>query len=170
MRKAFLVINALLTLSLIAQLYLAALGVFSEPEDELFQFHGTNGRIVLPILVILWIVFGFIARIGRKNIGLTFLGLLLLALQTGVLHHRRGDGGHAAAQPDDAGSDALRPGAARTRRHAVAAAHGLGVLPGEEDGPDHAVVVAPASVGGAERVSDGPHRLTSSSERRLRCP
>ncbi|MET0782511.1 MAG: DUF6220 domain-containing protein [Microbacterium sp.] len=83
MRKAFLVINALLTLSLIAQLYLAALGVFSEPEDELFQFHGMNGRMVLPILLILWIVFGFIARIGRKNIGLTFLGLLLLALQTG---------------------------------------------------------------------------------------
>lgn len=83
MRKAFLTINTLLTVSLIAQLYLAALGVFSEPEDELFQFHGTNGRFVLPILVILWIVFGFIARIGRKNILLTFLGLLLLALQTG---------------------------------------------------------------------------------------
>ncbi len=29
MRKAFLTINALLTVSLIAQLYLAALGVFS---------------------------------------------------------------------------------------------------------------------------------------------
>jgi len=82
MRKAFLVINALLTLSLIAQLYLAALGVFSEPEDDLFRFHGMNGRIILPILLILWIVFGFIARIGRKNIVLTFLGLVLLALQT----------------------------------------------------------------------------------------
>ena len=82
MRKAFLTINALLTLSLIAQLYLAALGVFSAPEDDMFQFHGMNGRMVLPILVILWIVFGFIARIGRRNIGLTFLGLLLLALQT----------------------------------------------------------------------------------------
>jgi hypothetical protein len=83
MRKAFLTINALLTLSLIAQLYLAALGVFSEPEDEMFRFHGMNGRFILPILLLLWIVFGFIARIGRKNIGLTFLGLLLLVLQTG---------------------------------------------------------------------------------------
>jgi hypothetical protein len=83
MRKTFLTINALLTVSLIAQLYLAALGVFSEPEDELFQFHGMNGRFILPLLIILWIVFGFIARIGRKNIGLTFLGLVLLALQTG---------------------------------------------------------------------------------------
>ena len=82
MRKAFLVINALLTVSLIAQLYLAALGVFSPPEDELFQFHATNGRIVLPILLILWIIFGFVARIGRTNILLTFAGLVLLALQT----------------------------------------------------------------------------------------
>ena len=83
MRKAFLTINALLTVSIIAQLYLAALGVFSPPEDELFQFHGTNGRVVIPVLLILWIIFGFIARIGRRNIGLTFLGLLLLAMQTG---------------------------------------------------------------------------------------
>ena len=83
MRKAFLTINALLTVSIIAQLYLAALGVFSPPEDELFQFHGTNGRVVIPILLILWIIFGFIARIGRRNILLTFAGLLLLAMQTG---------------------------------------------------------------------------------------
>lgn len=82
MRKAFLIINALLTLSLIAQFYLAALGVFSDPEAELFHFHAINGRIVLPILVILWIVFGFLAQIGRKNMWLTFMGLLLLALQT----------------------------------------------------------------------------------------
>ena len=83
MRKAFLTINALLTVSIIAQLYLAALGVFSPPEDELFQFHGTNGRVVIPVLLILWIIFGFIARIGRTNILLTFAGLLLLAMQTG---------------------------------------------------------------------------------------
>lgn len=83
MRKAFLVVNALLTLSLIAQLYLAALGVFSDPANELIRFHGMNGRIVLPILLILWIVLGFIARIGRTNVILTFVGLVLLALQTG---------------------------------------------------------------------------------------
>jgi hypothetical protein len=83
MRKAFLTINVLLSTSLIAQLYLAALGVFSEPEDDLFRFHAMNGRFLLPTLIILWIVFGFLARIGGKNIGLTFLGLLLLAMQTG---------------------------------------------------------------------------------------
>lgn len=82
MRKAFLVVNALLTLSLIAQLYLAALGFFSPPEDELFRFHGMNGRFVLPVLLIVWIVLGFVARIGRSSIVLTFVCLVLLALQT----------------------------------------------------------------------------------------
>ncbi|MET0811838.1 MAG: DUF6220 domain-containing protein [Microbacterium sp.] len=82
MRRAFLVINGLLTLSLIAQLYLAALGVFSEPEEELFRFHGMNGRFILPVLLILWIIFGFIARIGRRNIILTFVCFVLLALQS----------------------------------------------------------------------------------------
>ena len=82
MRKVFLTINAGLALALITQLYLAALGHFSQPEDEMFRFHITNGRIIIPILIILWIVFGFLARIGGKNIGLTFAGLVLLALQS----------------------------------------------------------------------------------------
>lgn len=82
MRKVFLTINALLTLALITQHYLAALGHFSQPEDEMFRFHATNGRMIIPVLIILWIVFGFVARIGGKNIGLTFAGFVLLALQT----------------------------------------------------------------------------------------
>ena len=82
MRKVFLSINALLALALLTQLYLAALGHFSQPEDEMFRFHLTNGRIILPLLIILWIVFGFLARIGGKNIGLTFACFVLLALQS----------------------------------------------------------------------------------------
>lgn len=82
MRKVFLTVNGLLTAALIMQLYFAALGHFSQPQDGLFRFHTSNGRIVIPLLIILWIVFGFVARIGRKNIGLTFAGMLLLALQS----------------------------------------------------------------------------------------
>ena len=67
MRKVFLSINALLALALITQLYLAAVGHFSQPEDEMFRFHLTNGRIILPLLIILWIVFGFLARIGGRT-------------------------------------------------------------------------------------------------------
>src|SRR6478609_4358713 len=115
MRKAFLTINALLTLSLITQLYLAALGVFSEPEDDLFRFHAMNGRFLLPLLIILWIVVGFIARIGRKNIGLTFLGLLLLAMQTGYFIIA---GAFGASPPPNASAPGGTP--------FILALHGLG--------------------------------------------
>lgn len=115
MRKVFLVVNALLTLSLIAQLYLAALGVFSDPAEELFRFHGMNGRFVLPILLILWIVLGFFARIGRTNIILTFVGLVLLALQTGYFIIA---GAMGASPPPNA----TTPGATAY----VLALHGLG--------------------------------------------
>lgn len=115
MRKAFLVVNGLLTLSLIAQLYLAALGVFSEPEEELFRFHGMNGRVVLPILLILWIVFGFLGRIGRRNIWLTFVALVLLALQTGYFIIA---GAMGASPPPNATTPGATP--------YVLALHGLG--------------------------------------------
>lgn len=115
MRKTFLAINALLTLSLIAQLYLAALGVFSDPAEEFIRFHGMNGRFVLPILLILWIVFGFIARIGRTNIVLTFVGLVLLALQTGYFIIA---GAMGASPPPNAST----PGATSF----ILALHGLG--------------------------------------------
>ena len=115
MRKAFLVVNGLLTLSLIAQLYLAALGVFSEPEEELFRFHGMNGRVVLPILLILWIVFGFLGRIGRRNIRLTFVALVLLALQTGYFIIA---GAMGASPPPNATTPGATP--------YVLALHGLG--------------------------------------------
>lgn len=82
MRKAFLVVNVLLILDVLAQFYLAALGVFSNPEDGLFGLHGMNGSIILSALILVWIIIGFFAHIGGKNIGLTFLVLGLRVLQT----------------------------------------------------------------------------------------
>lgn len=82
MRKAFLGLTIIVIGSLVLQFYFAGVGVFSMPEDELFDIHGTNGRIVLPILIILWIVSAFLAKAGRGTIGLTFLALGLLAFQT----------------------------------------------------------------------------------------
>lgn len=115
MRKAFLVINALLTLSLIVQLYFAALGVFSDPQEELSRFHGMNGRFVLPVLLILWIVFGFLGRIGRTNIVLTFVSLVLLALQSVYFIIA---GAMGATPPPDASTPGATP--------YVLALHGLG--------------------------------------------
>ncbi len=82
MRKAFLVLTIMLIAGLVLQFYFAGIGVFSMPEDELFHIHGENGRIVLPILIVLWIVSAFLAKAGRGTIGLTFLALGLLAFQT----------------------------------------------------------------------------------------
>jgi hypothetical protein len=82
MRWSFFILSGLVVLAVVTQFYFAAVGVFSMPEDELFTIHGTNGRIVLPVLIILWIISAALARAGRGTIGLTFLVLGLLAFQT----------------------------------------------------------------------------------------
>lgn len=82
MRKIFAVVAILLTASLVLQIYLAAVGVFSRPEDELFALHGTNGRIVLPILALLTILAAAFARTGRRTVWLSVLPLALILFQT----------------------------------------------------------------------------------------
>ena len=82
MRKLFLTVAVLFTAAVVVQLYLAAVGVFSDPEDELFSWHGTNGRIVLPILALLLIVTAALARAGRRTIWLSVLPLVLILFQT----------------------------------------------------------------------------------------
>ena len=82
MRKLFLTVAVLFTAAVVLQLYFAAVGVFSNPEDELFSWHGTNGRIVLPILAILLIVSAALARAGRRTILLSVVPLVLILFQT----------------------------------------------------------------------------------------
>ena len=82
MRKLFLTIAWLFTAAVVLQLYFAAVGVFSNPEDELFSWHGTNGRIVLPLLALLLIVTAALARAGRRTIWLSVLPLVLILFQT----------------------------------------------------------------------------------------
>ncbi|MBT2498879.1 hypothetical protein J7E25_07200 [Agromyces sp. ISL-38] len=82
MRKLFLTVAVLFTAAVVLQLYFAAVGVFSDPESELFNWHGTNGRVVLPILAILLIISAALARAGRRTIWLSVLPLVLLLFQT----------------------------------------------------------------------------------------
>ncbi|WP_139417682.1 DUF6220 domain-containing protein [Agromyces laixinhei] len=82
MRKLFQIVAWLFTAAVVLQLYFAAVGVFSNPEDELFAWHGTNGRIVLPILAILLIVSAALARAGKRTIWLSVLPLVLILFQT----------------------------------------------------------------------------------------
>ncbi|MET4225471.1 DUF6220 domain-containing protein [Oerskovia enterophila] len=82
MRKTFLVVSVLVVVAVVMQFYFAAVGVFSDPDDELFAIHGTSGRIVLPLLMILSIVFAALAKAGRRTVWLAVLGFGLLLFQT----------------------------------------------------------------------------------------
>jgi hypothetical protein len=82
MRKLFFVLTILLTASLVLQFYFAAIGVFSKPEDELFTIHGTNGRMVIPLLALLTIIAAALARAGKRTIWLSVLPLVLVLFQT----------------------------------------------------------------------------------------
>ncbi|WP_022890644.1 DUF6220 domain-containing protein [Agromyces italicus] len=82
MRKLYLTVTVLFTAGVMLQLYLAAVGVFSDPEDELFAIHGTNGRIVLPILALLLIITAALAKAGKRTVWLSALPLILLVVQT----------------------------------------------------------------------------------------
>ena len=80
MRKVHFVLSALVVAAVVLQFYLAGVGVFSMPEDELFDLHTTNGRITLPVLLLLNVVSAALARGRTLRYALGLVGLL--ALQT----------------------------------------------------------------------------------------
>ncbi|WP_413250018.1 hypothetical protein [Sinomonas flava] len=74
MRKAFLVVAALLFLDTIAQLYLAAFGTFALemiPNHESFDYHAFNGQVVLRLLALVAILCAALAKAGKNTIWLT---------------------------------------------------------------------------------------------------
>lgn len=81
MRKVFVATSTLVVLGLVLQFYFAAIGVFSDEEDS-FSIHGLNGRIVLPVLILLNIAAAAAARAGRRTVWLAVLDLGLLIGQT----------------------------------------------------------------------------------------
>ncbi len=81
LRLVFLTLTVLLTAATVFQLYLAAVGVFSH-DDEGFSWHGMNGRIVLPVLVLLTVIFAAVARAGKRTIWLSVAMIGLLVFQT----------------------------------------------------------------------------------------
>jgi uncharacterized protein DUF6220 len=80
MRKVHFVLSALVLAAVVLQFYLAGVGVFSMPEDELFGLHTTNGRITLPVLLLLNVVAAALARGRTLRYAVGLVGLL--ALQT----------------------------------------------------------------------------------------
>ena len=80
MRKVHVVLSALVLAAVVLQFYLVGVGVFSAPEDELFDLHTANGRFVLPALLLLNIPAAALARARTLRYALGLVGLL--ALQT----------------------------------------------------------------------------------------
>jgi hypothetical protein len=80
MRKVHFVLSVLVLAAVVLQFYLAGVGVFSMPEDELFGLHTTSGRVVLPVLLLLNIAAAALARGRTLRYALGLVGLL--ALQT----------------------------------------------------------------------------------------
>jgi len=90
-RKLFAVLAVLLSISAVLQLYFAAVGVFSNPDDGLFVIHGINGQYVLRFLPVVLIIVGAIAKVGKRLLWLCVwvvvgtLVQLLLFILTGVI-------------------------------------------------------------------------------------
>jgi hypothetical protein len=91
MRKLFAVLAVILAVAATLQLYFAAMGVFSKPDDDLFAIHGFNGEYILRYLPVLLIIVGAIAKVGRRLIWLSVwvivgtLVQLLLFILAGVI-------------------------------------------------------------------------------------
>jgi Family of unknown function (DUF6220) len=83
-RKLFAALASLFAISASLQLYFAALGEFSTESADLFNIHGTNGRIILPLLCLLVIVSAALARAGRNTIVLAVVAFVLIFLQTAL--------------------------------------------------------------------------------------
>ncbi len=80
MRKVHFVVSVLVLAAVVLQFYLAGVGVFSMPEDELFGLHTANGRFVVSALLLLNIPAAALARGRTLRYALGLVGLL--ALQT----------------------------------------------------------------------------------------
>jgi Family of unknown function (DUF6220) len=83
-RKLFAALASLFAISAGLQLYFAALGQFSTESADLFNIHGTNGRIILPLLCLLVIISAALARAGRNTIVLAVVAFVLIFLQTAL--------------------------------------------------------------------------------------
>jgi len=79
MQTVYLALAVLLTVGLVVQVFLAGLGVFDGPER--FAMHRDFG-FTLSILPLAMIVVGLIGRVGRRQVGLAALILVLFFVQS----------------------------------------------------------------------------------------
>ncbi|MGC1213934.1 MAG: DUF6220 domain-containing protein [Micromonospora sp.] len=82
MRKALVIVSALLLASFALQFVFAAVGAFTKPAGEgAYALHSVNGMAVIPVLTLLTILFAVLAKAPGRLIGLAALPLGLVVVQ-----------------------------------------------------------------------------------------
>jgi hypothetical protein len=82
MRKALVIVSAVLLASFVLQFVFAAVGAFTKPAgDGAYALHSVNGMAVIPVLTLLTILFAVLAKAPGRLVGLAVLPLGLVVLQ-----------------------------------------------------------------------------------------
>jgi hypothetical protein len=82
MRKAFVILSALLLIAFALQFVFAAVGAFTKPADDgAYALHSVNGMAVIPALTLLTTLFAALAKAPGRLIGLAMLPLGLVIVQ-----------------------------------------------------------------------------------------
>ncbi|MEU8183583.1 DUF6220 domain-containing protein [Micromonospora sp. NPDC049044] len=82
MRKAFVIISALLLVSFALQFVFAAVGAFTKPAaDDSYALHSVNGMAVIPVLTLLTALFAALAKAPGRLVALALLPLGLVVVQ-----------------------------------------------------------------------------------------
>ncbi|WP_433132994.1 DUF6220 domain-containing protein [Micromonospora sp. CA-240977] len=82
MRKAFVIISALLLVAFVLQFVFAAVGGFTRPAaDGAYALHSVNGMAVIPVLTLLTALFAALAKAPGRLVALALLPIGLVVLQ-----------------------------------------------------------------------------------------
>jgi hypothetical protein len=82
MRRAFVIVSALLLAAFVLQFVFAAVGAFTRPAgDGAYTLHSVNGSAVIPALTLLTIVLAALAKAPGRLIALAALALGLVVAQ-----------------------------------------------------------------------------------------
>jgi hypothetical protein len=85
-RVAYTILCHLVAVDVAIQFYFAAVGSFTKPaNDSQYILHQLNGRIVMPLLMLLTILAAVIAKAPRQLIWFTALPLGLLVIQNLII-------------------------------------------------------------------------------------
>jgi hypothetical protein len=82
MRKALVIITAVLLVAFVAQFVFAAVGAFTKPAgDGAYALHSVNGMVVIPILTLLTVLIAVLAKAPGRLIGLATVPIGLVVVQ-----------------------------------------------------------------------------------------